>query len=881
MLSEKSFPLWCRSLGLSEKAKNIIKQIRSCPPNRRVRGGGISVVGFYPSRKMGLTLQFESHKNELATILSLEYDEDVLEFYDQPFPPLRLEYKSKKGRQVTALHTADFFVIYKQSAGWVECKTEQNLKKLVDTQPTRYVHKEDDSWSCPPGEEYTKQFGLSYWVRSSSKNNKTYVRNIEFLEDYLRSESLDIPDNIRKEIIATVKENPGITFERLLQSSTNTTTDHLYGLIAIQAVYVNLELFPLVQQNKIQIYLNKEHFTNNSQQKELILLSELYIGQEAKWNGNRWIIAEIDYEEITFIDEQGSFSKLTATTVAAMLKQGIIKLTRKLASTPLSFEGLRSMAKATPKDLQIANEKHALIKSYLAKEIDIPTNISRTTFYRWLSEYRKAEVLYGNGFLGLINHYYGSGNHKIKVEEKSKALMINFIDDNYETIKQKPMLEVYGALLQECESLNIQAPSYKTFTLEVKRRPRHKQILKRQGSRAAYQAQEFYWDLEYGTPRHGDRPFHVCHIDHTELDVELICSSTGKNLGRPWLTLMTDAFSRRILSIFLTYDPPSYRSCMMSIRECIRKHGRFPQILVVDGGREFDGIYYQTLLARYECTKKTRPEAKPRFGSIVERLFNTTNTQFIYNLMGNTQIMKKVNQVTKSVNPKNHAIWTIGLLYERLCEYVYEVYDTNEHPALGQSPRKAFTDGLIRYGYRKQRQIPYDNEFRILTCPTTIKGMAQVLPGRGVKINNVYYWSSSFRNPEIEKTIVHVRYDPYDIGIAYCYVGKGWVSCISEYYTQFHGHSEKELMLLSVELRKRNQNHSKQLTITAKKLAEFLSTTQADEVLLLQRLKDKETKSILNAIEGEQFKTILTEKNAVDSEEEAIDYSKFVEYEEF
>jgi len=39
MLSEKSFSLWCRSLGLSEKAKTIIKQIRSCSPNRRVRGG--------------------------------------------------------------------------------------------------------------------------------------------------------------------------------------------------------------------------------------------------------------------------------------------------------------------------------------------------------------------------------------------------------------------------------------------------------------------------------------------------------------------------------------------------------------------------------------------------------------------------------------------------------------------------------------------------------------------------------------------------------------------------------------------------------------------------------------------------------------------------
>jgi len=54
---------------------------------------------------------------------------------------------------------------------------------------------------------------------------------------------------------------------------------------------------------------------------------------------------------------------------------------------------------------------------------------------------------------------------------------------------------------------------------------------------------------------------------HTELDIELVCLLTGRVLGRPWLTIMTDAFSRRFLGFYLTFDPPSYRSCMMVIRE--------------------------------------------------------------------------------------------------------------------------------------------------------------------------------------------------------------------------------------------------------------------------------------------------------------------------
>ncbi len=46
----------------------------------------------------------------------------------------------------------------------------------------------------------------------------------------------------------------------------------------------------------------------------------------------------------------------------------------------------------------------------------------------------------------------------------------------------------------------------------------------------------------------------------------LVSSVTGKPLGKPWVTFLVDAFSRRILSAYLTFDPPSYRSCMMEKR---------------------------------------------------------------------------------------------------------------------------------------------------------------------------------------------------------------------------------------------------------------------------------------------------------------------------
>ncbi len=75
------------------------------------------------------------------------------------------------------------------------------------------------------------------------------------------------------------------------------------------------------------------------------------------------------------------------------------------------------------------------------------------------------------------------------------------------------------------------------------------------------------WELEQTTPRHGDRPWEMVHLDHTELDIELVSARTGRSLGRPWATFMTDAFSRRLLVVYLAFDPPSYRSCMMALRQ--------------------------------------------------------------------------------------------------------------------------------------------------------------------------------------------------------------------------------------------------------------------------------------------------------------------------
>jgi transposase InsO family protein len=511
--------------------------------------------------------------------------------------------------------------------------------------------------------------------------------------------------------------------------------------------------------------------------------------------------------------------------------------------------------KASENDLREANRRFSFVSRSLHGQKDTATVPART-LRRWISKYRAAERDHGSGFLGLLSASARRGNRTGRLPARTATLLNSFIENDYETLKQKSRRACWLALQRQCDREGAKTLSYKAFCLAVRRRSTFHQVLKREGHRAAYSQESFHWELDIKTPSHGERPFEIAHIDHTELDIELVCSFSGRSLGRPWFTILMDAFSRRCLAFHLTFDNPSFGSCMMVLRECVYRHARLPQIIVVDGGREFESIYFETLLARYQCTKKSRPPAKARFGSVCERLFGTTNSQFIHNLRGNTQAARKAREMTKGTDPKRQAVWTLEDLRERLEQYLYEIYDTMEHPALGQTPRQMYCSGLAATGDRIHRGIAYDREFYICTLPSTRKGTARVDATRGIKVHYLNYWCESFRRPGIAGQSVPVRYDPHDIGTVYAFVDHHWTECHSEYFCTFHGHSHKEVMLVAEQVRKRRRDHSRSFSTGAKQLAEFLNSSEVKENILVQRLKDLEARSSSGSSEPCQAKSL-------------------------
>ncbi len=641
-------------------------------------------------------------------------------------------------------------------------------------------------------------------------------------------------------ITTMVESNQGIMLLDLLLSQEESIANDVYRSILNGSIYVDLHRYPLGEPERVPVFSNEyQSITLAQPQKYLSLPTQILIepGAGVMWAENPFTIVNIGDGIIWLQNEHSSIIKMAMCDFESMVDKG--EITGVPLATLIEDAVLELLKKMSPADHKRALSRKDELAGFLSGVEKLTPGRSD---YRWIKRYKEAEMLFGSGLLGLYDKNSHKGNKKPRLHEDSYDLMDTFIEDQHLTLEQSNIRTAHGQYVKVCDERGLYKVSYETFRNRIEKTKNAEELArKRKGKRPAYKLKPFYIELTYTTPRHGERPFEIAHIDHTLLDIELINPRTLENLGRPWLTLMIDAYSRRILAFYISFEPPSYRSCMNVTRICGLRHKCLPQIIFVDNGKEFKSTYFEVLIASKEMTKKERPPAQSRFGSVMERMFNTTNTEFIHTLQGNTQIMREVREVTISNNPKNRAIWNLAKLTDKLSEYLYETYDSKYHTGIRESPRDAFIRGLFLFG--KRRIIPLNaiQGFIFSMLPTTVLGEATVVQSQGVKINKIYYRHEALNSPGVVGTKVPVKYDPFNLGHAYAYVGNTWIECLSEYYAQFKDLTEKELQVISAQLEAEYAISNQKIALTTQRIAAFIATTKdTEKELIVQKLASEQ-----------------------------------------
>ena len=131
-MAPAAFEQWCRARALAPSTCDYLSTIRGSEAVRRVTSRANNVSGAYPSRKMGITIQFESQNPELWAIVAMDRDESVLEFFEQP-DTFKIRYLDKSGKKMQGhYYTPDFLVLRRDGVGFEEWKTEDELCRQAE-----------------------------------------------------------------------------------------------------------------------------------------------------------------------------------------------------------------------------------------------------------------------------------------------------------------------------------------------------------------------------------------------------------------------------------------------------------------------------------------------------------------------------------------------------------------------------------------------------------------------------------------------------------------------------------------------------------------------------------------------------------------------------
>ncbi len=751
------------------------------------------------------------------------------------------KYRSRTGRKVKAKSTADFFVISDGFIGWEEWKPLEKVVQLAEEMPGRFVFDEmSGRYKSPPAEDYAARFGLGFRVMTSQDINYRLTENFQYLKDFLyaepeksygKSNESEIFGDCRWVFLSDVLETGSVN------------PDDLYHWILNQDVFVDLEKDLLRQPRHCRIFRTQTESLLLDDVKSVSRHTELQLGDWVNFGGNVCRVSSIQPQFYLLEDDVCNERSIPKKLLDDQLASGTAFL-----HIEDQGEVFNLLQKAGPRELEQANHRLKILNEIKGgkpiEEVAKSHSISERTVRNWRRQFSLAEQELGEGFVGLIPKISSRGNRESRLDPATSSLIELTLEEHYLNKKSPPLSHAYGLFLHACEKSEIPSVSLKTFSSFAKRIDTAKKVRARSGDKAAYQhesgsskGRKMPWDLS------GQFAMDVVHTDHTQLDIELVSSKNGLGLGRPWLTLFLDGFSRKPVGFAILYDPPSYRSLMIGIRQMVKSTGYFPASFVVDGGKEFQSVYFETLVASKGSSIQKR-EGKPRQGALIERYFGSVTSQLIDRLQGNTQPTKNVRQMSRDMNPKRSAIWTLESLHSALDSFL-GLYSSSDHPALGCSPEYQFQRSMARDGARTIRKVEYNTDFTIFTCPPPRRGEVVADPCRGIRVNFLDYWHPAFRSLGSRKEKVPVRYDPFDIGYVYAFVKGSWLKCqVISHYETFHGRTERELHCLLEERRKTSANVNASRNVTMHRVASWFHDIRETENALEsgQLAKDQEQK---------------------------------------
>jgi len=467
-----------------------------------------------------------------------------------------------------------------------------------------------------------------------------------------------------------------------------------------------------------------------------------------------------------------------------------------ITDTDIPVTGIKPIADNKIKAVSDLSEEEWLIASYRYDIIEPIVNcepgisiarvardnhVGRKTLYRWLEKYDPSASL-----SSLVKAYNPRNKDKFQLPEKVEQVIKTIIESRYLNKQKLTAKKISLEIAMQCKAEKLAVPHYNTIRNRINQISDELKMARRQDKRIA---DNVYKPLEGSFPE-ATYPLEAVQIDHTPLDIIVVDEAYRMPVGKPWITMAIDVYSRMIIGFYISLDPPGALGTGLCLSNAILEKelwlsaldvpGKWPcfglmKSLYIDNAREFNGKMLERAAQEYNIEINFRPVATPNYGGHIERLLGTVLKE-IHTLPGTTFSSTKDR---KRYDSEGKACITLKELEKWLATFIVGVYHQRMHSGINTTPFARYNESILgngqQIGIGQSQPIQDKLKLKLDFMPFVERTVQRY----GISIDGIWYygnvlrkWIHAYKSPtarykQLKKFAI--KRDPRDISMVYFY----------------------------------------------------------------------------------------------------------------
>ena len=393
--------------------------------------------------------------------------------------------------------------------------------------------------------------------------------------------------------------------------------------------------------------------------------------------------------------------------------------------------------------------------------------LSERYIYKLIRNYRESHGI----LTSLIPQRPNGGKGKPRLFQNQESLIEQVIDKLYLNNQKLKPARIIEEIRKQSFEQNIITPSEATIRRRICKIPLVKLQKREEDSTSLLPIVGNFPKVDY--------PLSVVQIDHTLVDIILVDPIDRLPIGRPYLTIAIDVYSRCIAGFILSLEAPSATSVGLCLTHIAMDkepwlainnidaswsiHGK-PNIIYVDNGSDFHSAALTRGCLQHGIQIEYRPLGKAHYGGIIERVIGTL-MQLIHTLPGTTFS----NVTERGTYPSDtKACLTLQELERWLTISITKYYHVRLHKGTNETPMQRYKNGLELMRQNKQTLYRPQNgkAFLIDFLPISYRKLRR----DGFMLDHITYYSNTLRPLIAERERYGkflIRRDPRDLSRIY------------------------------------------------------------------------------------------------------------------